>query len=614
MDQASLKKLYAWFDQFIDLPADKEALALKTLREQNEPLVLHLECLLASARKNTNTSAAFGISDILDAAEQSNLTDDLTSNIDQLSKELHCDPVHHVYRVGDFLLKRCLSVSKLGITYYAHDAVLDRDVALLLAMPNWRSSPVLRNRLVESARVVAKLFHPNVASILGTLDIQSQFLILRQWIPGVNLQDALLNGGPLTLDQSLQTAFGICAGLQALHSENVLHGDLKPANIILRQDSKQPVITDFGTSLWLGDPQNPDWKGGTLGYIAPEILRGQPATKSADLFSLGVVLHQLQHPNSLPQIATSAASPSPQRQFDSLIESLTSDSPERRPTSIEEVLTQLQSIANEHAAKGQTASGAAALDPIASTTPEALSRRTWLLNALELPLLAGTSTSLAFLATRSLFNEQSIPSPYVPGIETKHKLSFLWQANAEGSGATGSEQAETQTHRIPPFEPNDLESYGVAPTVTDRWIHLESSWEDLPSFEVKANLVMVVVRYDAPPRSAKIQIAYRYAKDTRWTNILKTTNTFGGPYFKHYHLSLANNSYRPNQSLQFRVSMFQQSLGNRVAGKPSNNDSRTGPIPLCVNLRQKDTDDELVRLLLWDRLMYKPDRSDKVEV
>ena len=60
--------------------------------------------------------------------------------------------------------------------------------------------------------------------------------------------------------------------------------------------------------------------------------------------------------------------------------------------------------------------------------------------------------------------------------------------------------------------------------------------------------------------------------------------------------------------------MFQQSLGNRVAGKPSNNDSRTGPIPLCVNLRQKDTDDELVRLLLWDRLMYKPDRSDKVEV
>jgi serine/threonine protein kinase len=583
MDQDTLQKLYGWFEQLIELPPDEESLALRSLRKDHPTLVLHLECLLASARNATRTSAAFDVQDILDAAQQTSRSDDLSQNIEQLARELQCDPVHQVYRVGDFLLKRCLSVSKLGITYYAHDSVLDRDVVLMLAMPNWRSSPPLRKRFVDSARVVAKLFHPNVASILGTLESQGQFLILRQWIDGTSLHDTLLSGQRLTFDQSLQIACGICEGLQALHRADILHGDLKPANIILRRDSQQPVITDFGTSLWLGDTQNPIWKGGTPGYIAPEILQGQSTTKSADLFSLGIVFQQL-FPSKTTQ----------DPRVDAMIQSLTAESPHNRPSAIDEVIAELQTFTTSSIVPGVLLSENLASKPNKSNR---LSRRNWMLSSLELPLLAGASTSLAYLATRSVFSEPNIPSPYVPGIETNHKLSFLLQSDSATS-------AITQIQTLPPLDPSESETSWIAPKLNDRWIHLESTWQTLPDFEVKANLVMVAAQYDTAPRFAKIQIDYRYKNKNQWNSILKATNTFGGPYIKHYHLSLPNSTYMPNQSLQFRVSILHSSTSN----------PHVGPIPIMINLRQKEMDNELVRLLLWDRLMYRADRSDKVEV
>ena len=101
MDQDTLQKLYGWFEQLIELPPDQESFALRSLRKDHPTLVLHLECLLASARNATRTSAAFDVQDILDAAQQTSRSDDLSQNIEQLARELQCDPVHQVYRVFD---------------------------------------------------------------------------------------------------------------------------------------------------------------------------------------------------------------------------------------------------------------------------------------------------------------------------------------------------------------------------------------------------------------------------------------------------------------------------------------------------------------------------------
>ena len=610
MDPASLKKLYYWFDRLIELPIDEEAKELRLLREQHEPIVLHLECLLASARKNTNTSTAFGIDDLIDAAQQTDQSDSLSDGIDQLSKELHFDPVNQTNRVGDFLLLRCLSVSKLGITYYAHDSVLDREVALLLAMPKWRATPLLRNRLVESARIVAKLFHPNVASILGTMDVDQQFIILRQWIPGISLQEALLQNGPLTLKQSLELAIGICEGLQALHQAEVLHGDLKPANIILRQPSGTPVITDFGTSLWLGSPRNPSWKGGTPGYIAPEILRGEESTKAADLFSLGVVFYQLIHPEALSyesnpthsgssdsgrwKRSTSDVDPMCMR-YEQLVDSLVAEDTASRPASIEDVLKELREIGSLFSKPIETVEASV----VESSTTQVhradrSTRRAWIGRTMQYGLMGASSAGFSYWATKFWNFKPTVISPYVPGIETKHKLSFSWDAD-------GSTIDQAKRYAFASSELFDIDFVGVAPTNSKRWLHLDTITLTLPSFEVKANLVMIVIRFDLPPRQGLVRLAYNYEGESRWTQILQARNAFGGLYYKSYHLSLPNAKYRPSSSIRFRVSLYDQSDVRE----------RHGVVPLCVNTEQKQTQNAMVELRLWDRLMYKTDRSDR---
>jgi serine/threonine protein kinase len=623
MDPASLKKLYQWFDRLIELPIEEEAKELRKLREEHEPIVLHLECLLASARKHTNTSTAFGIDDLIDAAQQSDQSDSLSDGIDQLSKELRFDPVHQMNRVGDFLLIRCLSVSKLGITYYAHDSVLDREVALLLAMPKWRATPLLRSRLVESARIVAKLFHPNVASILGTMDVDQQFIILRQWIPGISLQEALMQNGPMTPKQSVELAIGICEGLQALHQAEVLHGDLKPANIILREPSRTPVITDFGTSLWLGASHNPSWKGGTPGYIAPEILRGEESTKGADLFSLGVVLYQLIHPEALSyesipsQSGPSHSGPSQSRsshsgrwkrstgdvdpmreRYEQLVDSLVAENVSSRPAGIEVVLKELREISSLYS-KPSGAVGVTEFEsvPTQESRLNRSTRRAWIGRTMQYGLMGASSTALGYLATKVWNSESTVVSPYVPGIETKHKLFFPWDDN-------GSMVDQAKRHKFASSELFDINYLGVAPTSSKRWLHLDTTPLTLPSFEVKANLVMIVVRFDLPPRQGMVRLAYSYEGETRWTQILQATNAFGGLYYKAYHLSIPNAKYRPSASIRYRVSLYDQSDASK----------RNGVVPLCVNTDQKQTQGAMVQLRLWDRLMYKTDRSDQVNV
>ena len=614
MDQASLKKLYAWFDQMIELDPEAEQRELQSLRQKQEPLILHLECLLASARKHTTTTSAFVINDLVHAAELANNAESVTDSLSRLSQELNLDQEYGCYRVGDFLLKRCLSVSKLGITYHAHDIVLDRDVVVLLAMPQWRSSSILRGRLVESARVVAKLFHPNVASILGTMEVDGQFVILRQWIPGASLQDVLIQRGAFDLEKAVSLGQCISLGLEAIHQNDVLHGDLKPANIILREGEATPVITDFGTSLWLGGPNEPAWKGGTPGYIAPEILSGAKSSKCADLYSLGVILYQLRFPD---RFSSHSVPPSGQRwtsrtdnndvsdaqiRYERLVDSLLAEQSADRPHSIHDVLTELNAIRSYIGGFAKSSSGTnAGFSSIQATeknTKEAsLSRRSWITRTFEYGMLGTISTSLGFIGTRVIGDKRTVKSPYVPGIAANRHVYFPWDRNPDSARLLSDLQ-------FAPSELCDTDFVGVTPTVSHRWIHLETEFMQLPDFQVKANLIIFGTRFDLPPRQASIQLAYRYLGDSRWNRILDAINTFGGLYFRHFQLSIDNASFHPSESLQFRLSVWADVIAK----------NRSDNAPVAINVYQDRTDRAMVQLQLWDRLIKSPDEKGSSDV
>ena len=609
MDQASLKKVYEWFDRLIDLSPDVESQELQSLRERQEPWVLHLECLLASARKNTNTTVAFGIKDLVTAARIASDAEALSDSLDQLAKELKVDQEHKVNRVGSFLLRRCLSVSKLGITYYAYDLILDREVVVLLAMPKWRSSATHRGMIVESARVVAKLFHPNVASILGTLDADGQFLTLRQWIPGISLQESHESRGVFDFPEAVNLAIGITSGLQALHQNGILHGDLKPANIILREENDSPVITDFGTSLWIGDSPVMAWKGGTPGYIAPEILEGAASTKSADLFSLGVILFQICHPeslfkDSLPPLDTrwagDSANPDNQNlrnRFQTLVDSLLTEEPTKRISSVQEVLSVLTSIQESLRESSNPSSKSHRNgNSVDGKHSNKLSRRRWLGYGVEYSSLGAISTGLGYFGAKTWNAKPESKPSYVPGIETKHHLYFPWDQASESAKKVSS-------LRFPPSELCDTDFVGVKPILSHEWIYLDTELVQLPEFQSKANLIMFGARFDLPPGNARIQLAYRYRNESRWNGILDAKNTFGGLYFRHFQTSVPNSVFRPSVFLQFRIA-----VRTEISTK-----GQTDSVPVAINTHQDKTDRAMVQLRLWDRLTKDPQDGERID-
>ncbi|MBM3967264.1 MAG: hypothetical protein FJ308_19705, partial [Planctomycetes bacterium] len=266
----SLKKLYEWFDRLYDLPLESQQKQLDELRSSGDSMALELEGLLAYSRNDNSTEMPFSLHEILDACEDQGSVR-LASDLRELASKLVWDSELRGFRISNFVLRRSLSVSALGATYLAYDEPLDREVVILLAFPRWGSNPAVKNRMLESARAVAKIANPHVAAILGTTELDGQVAILRQWIPGTSLATSIGSKEAPGFRDTVLLGIGIARGLQAIHDERVIHGDLKPSNIILRGDRWHPVITDFGTATWIATDGKSSWQGGTAGFIAPEI-------------------------------------------------------------------------------------------------------------------------------------------------------------------------------------------------------------------------------------------------------------------------------------------------------------------------------------------------------
>jgi serine/threonine-protein kinase len=114
-------------------------------------------------------------------------------------------------------------------------------------------------------------------------------------LQGRTLADRLRDDGPLATDEALPLARQIAAGLQAAHDAGVVHGDLKAANVFLARDTHgvRAVLTDFGLATSLTGPTNREYSTGTLAYMAPEQLRGCPATTASDIYALGIVFYEM---------------------------------------------------------------------------------------------------------------------------------------------------------------------------------------------------------------------------------------------------------------------------------------------------------------------------------
>ena len=192
----------------------------------------------------------------------------------------------------------------MGAVYRAEDLTLRREVALKFLSPELAADPSARQRLLKEAQAASRLNHPNIATVYEVGEAEGTPFIAMELVQGESLNKVLQRGG-LTRAQLLDVARQVAEGLNEAHQAGVLHRDIKPGNIML--DPKDRVkILDFGLAMFAGNERAPgepaetfisrtatQWStGGTVPYMSPEQLRGDPTDARSDIFSLGVMLYE----------------------------------------------------------------------------------------------------------------------------------------------------------------------------------------------------------------------------------------------------------------------------------------------------------------------------------
>ncbi|MGW5575295.1 serine/threonine-protein kinase [Nocardia thailandica] len=194
-----------------------------------------------------------------------------------------------------FQLIEPLGSGGMGTVWRAFDLALHREVALKEVRAE-ADSPVTasvhRERVLREARALARIGHPNVVAIHHIVDTPAEAhpWIVMELVRGRSLADVLATDR-LTTAQAAQLGRGILAALRAAHAVGVLHRDVKPANVLVREDGS-PVLTDFGIAAIHGMTGLTSTGSvvGSLDYVAPERLNGIEGNPASDLWSLGLIL------------------------------------------------------------------------------------------------------------------------------------------------------------------------------------------------------------------------------------------------------------------------------------------------------------------------------------
>jgi YVTN family beta-propeller protein len=185
----------------------------------------------------------------------------------------------------------------MGVVYRAIQLDLDRPVALKLIAAQLAEDPGFRDRFVRESRAAASIDHPNVIPIYYTGEHEGDLYIAMRYVEGSDLRTLVRAETRLEPGRAAQIVAQVASALDAAHGRGIVHRDVKPANVLLGT-TDHVYLTDFGltkrlTSNATHPPSTRDggWVG-TLGYVAPEQIRGERVDARADVYALGCVLYQ----------------------------------------------------------------------------------------------------------------------------------------------------------------------------------------------------------------------------------------------------------------------------------------------------------------------------------
>jgi eukaryotic-like serine/threonine-protein kinase len=257
--------------------------------------------------------------------------------------------------ISHYRITQKLGAGGMGVVYKAVDLTLERTVALKFLPTDMVVTDDDRERMLREARAASTLDHPNIGVIHGLEESNDhQFFIVMGYYDGMTLAERL-DRGVVPIREALDLGIQIARGLSAAHAHNIVHRDIKPSNVIITPDNVVKIV-DFGLARVVASASATQSISltGTLPYMAPEQITGEPIDQRSDVWALGVVLVQMitgSHPFVRPNTAamTFAILNQPPSALDAvpdvlqpLIYRTLSKKPEHRQANAAELLSDLE--------------------------------------------------------------------------------------------------------------------------------------------------------------------------------------------------------------------------------------------------------------------------------
>jgi serine/threonine-protein kinase len=196
-------------------------------------------------------------------------------------------------RLGDYEILGVLGAGGMGKVYKVRNIISDRVEAMKILLPNLASEKELADRFLREIKLLATLHHPNIASLRTALTLDNQLVMIMEYVDGVTLSSRLQQG-PISAGETVKYVDQVLNALSYAHQLGIVHRDIKPGNMMLTSDGTVKLM-DFGIAR-SGTDRSLTTSGTTLGslnYMAPEQIKGDPTDARSDIYSLGVSMYEM---------------------------------------------------------------------------------------------------------------------------------------------------------------------------------------------------------------------------------------------------------------------------------------------------------------------------------